>query len=80
MQALIAATDKQIAAQPQVAQVSGDPEKDSLVIGSVDIAAAISIGIIVLQAVKVLLWWKPSWQTAIANVILYLQTFEAIVP
>jgi hypothetical protein len=73
MKELIASTDAQIAAQ-----TPATPEGHAVT--GIEITAAIAVGIVVLQAVKALLWWKPSWQTAIANVITFLQTFETVLP
>jgi hypothetical protein len=41
-----------------------------------DITIVVSAGIVVLTGVKALLFWKPKWQTAIQNVIDFLNTFE----
>jgi hypothetical protein len=73
MKELIASTDTAMAAQ-----TPATPEAHAIT--TIEITAAISVGLIVLNAVKALLWWKPSWQTAIGNVIAFLQTFETVLP
>jgi hypothetical protein len=73
---IIADADAAIEAQTPAEQHSAE----MLSVGGVDVSAIISVGIIVLTAVKALLFWKPKWQTAIANVITWMQTFEVLVP
>jgi hypothetical protein len=72
MKDLIASTDAKIASATPAST------EDKAVTG-IEITAAITIGITVLSAVKMLFWWKPTWQTAIGNVITFLQTFETTV-
>ena len=73
MNELIAETDAKISAQ-MPAGTTGEAHS----ITAVEIETVVSVGIVVLTAIKALLWWKPSWQTAVGNVISYLQTFEAV--
>jgi hypothetical protein len=75
MKQLIADTDAKIATQ----NPSATPGEAKAITG-IEVTAAITIGITVLSAVKMLFWWKPSWQTAIGNVITFLQTFETVLP
>jgi hypothetical protein len=73
MKEIIAQTDAAIAAQNRPATIG-----EAHSITAVEIETVITIGITVLTAVKALLWWKPSWQSAVGNVISYLETFETI--
>jgi hypothetical protein len=75
MNDLIASTDAAIeAATPPLTM----EQKAAHTLSAVEIEVVISVGITVLTAVKALLFWKPSWQTAVGNVISYLQLFEAV--
>jgi hypothetical protein len=76
LQKLISDTDAALAAHPAQA----DQKAEMLSIGGTELSAIISIALIVLPAVKALLFWKPKWQSAIGDLIAYLQTFQAILP
>jgi hypothetical protein len=79
MKQLIADTDAKIAKQsPASTEVKQMDAMATAGVAGIEITAAITIGITVLSAVKLLLWWKPSWQNAIGNVIMFLQTFETV--
>jgi molybdenum cofactor biosynthesis enzyme len=68
----------QLIAETDAAIDAHNAKVETRAITGMEIEAVITIGITVLTAVKALLWWKPKWQTAVGNVILYLQTFEAV--
>lgn len=74
LQALIAAADAAIA------KAEGEATVTQEAISITDLPTIINIGIIVLKAIDALLWWKPTWQAAISNIILFLETFEPPAP
>lgn len=71
----IANADAAIAAEEAKVNQLGEAKA----LTGIELEAVVTIGITVLTAIKALLWWKPKWQNAIGNVILYLQTFETSV-